>query len=64
MKNKVKEMRLHRLMTQEELAKKAGVTRQTVISLESGRQKRISALTLARLADALQCTIDDLIFLP
>lgn len=64
MVNKVKEIRLKHLMTQEELAKKARITRQTVISIESGRKKRVSALTLARIADALECTIDDLIFLP
>lgn len=64
MVNKVKEMRLKRLMTQEELANKAGITRQTVISIERNSKKRVSALTLARIADALHCTVDDLIFLP
>lgn len=37
MKNRIKEIRKNLKMTQEELAKKVEVTRQTIISLESGR---------------------------
>ena len=35
--NRVKEMRTQKGMTQEELADSAGVSRQTIISIESGR---------------------------
>ena len=37
MKNKVKVLRATRDMTQEELAEKIGVTRQTIIAIESGK---------------------------
>jgi len=37
MKNKVREIRQTKKMTQEELAKTIGVTRQTIASLENGR---------------------------
>jgi len=37
MKNKVREIRQSKKMTQEELAKTIGVTRQTIASLENGR---------------------------
>ncbi|MBU0527401.1 MAG: helix-turn-helix transcriptional regulator [Candidatus Micrarchaeota archaeon] len=35
MKNKVRELRAHWKMTQEDLAKAAGVSRQTIIAIES-----------------------------
>lgn len=37
MRNRVKEMRSELAMTQEELAERVGVSRQTIISIESGR---------------------------
>lgn len=37
MKNRIQELRKQRKVTQEELAEAVGVTRQTIISLESGR---------------------------
>ncbi len=37
MKNKIKELREKRGISQEELAKKLGVTRQTIISIEKGK---------------------------
>lgn len=37
MQTKISELRKQLGMTQEELAEKVGVTRQTIISLESGR---------------------------
>lgn len=37
MRNRVKELRTERGMTQEELADDVGVSRQTIISIESGR---------------------------
>ncbi|MDE6946147.1 MAG: helix-turn-helix transcriptional regulator [Anaeroplasmataceae bacterium] len=45
MKNSVYELRKHHKYTQEELAKKLGVTRQTIISIEQG--KYIASLPLA-----------------
>lgn len=37
MKNRIKELRDANGLTQEELARKVGVSRQTIISLENGR---------------------------
>lgn len=37
MKNRIREIRKEKNMTQEELAKTIGVTRQTIASLENGR---------------------------
>lgn len=37
MKNRVREYRVQSGLTQEELASKAGVSRQTIISIESGK---------------------------
>lgn len=45
MKNNVHELRKKLKLTQEELAKKLGVTRQTIISIEQG--KYIASLPLA-----------------
>lgn len=45
-------------MTQQELADKAGVTRQTIIAIEAGKYS--PSLTLAfKLADALQMRIEE-----
>jgi len=57
--NKVREMRTARGLTQEELAQKAGVSRQSVISIERGRY--VPSLPLAlRLARIFACATDDL----
>lgn len=45
MKNQVYSLRKSRRLTQEELAKNVGVTRQTIISIENG--KYIASLSLA-----------------
>ncbi|MGI6412697.1 MAG: helix-turn-helix transcriptional regulator [Syntrophomonadaceae bacterium] len=45
MNNRLKELREKALMTQEELAIRAGVSRQTIISLEKGRYN--PSITLA-----------------
>lgn len=60
---RVKEMREKRKLTQTELCKKAGVSRQTLSDLESGKEVNTTIATLKRLADALNCKIND-IFLP
>lgn len=45
MKNKIAELRKEKKITQEELALKVGVTRQTITSIETG--KYIASLPLA-----------------
>lgn len=59
MKNKIKEKRTELGLTQEELAKKAGVRRETIIFLEQGKYN--PSLRLAHdVAKALKTTIDRL----
>jgi len=59
MKNKIKEFRAKYDLTQEELAKKVGVRRETIIYLEQGKYN--PSLNLAHeVADALKTTIDEL----
>lgn len=61
LKFRIKELREHVGMNQTELAKCADVTRVTIWGLESGEWKDAKAETLMRIANALGCTIDDLI---
>lgn len=59
MKNRIKEYRKERKLTQDDLAKAVEVTRQTIISLENG--KYIASLNLSfRLAKYFNTTIEDL----
>ena len=59
MKNKVHEYRKMSHLTQEELAKKVGVTRQTIISIEQG--KYISSLPLAlKIAKVFDVSVDNI----
>lgn len=59
MKNNIKELRTKLGMTQEELARRAGVRRETVVFLEQGKYN--PSLKLAHdVAMALHSTIDEL----
>lgn len=57
--NCVEKIRLNRGLTQEELADKVGVTRQTIIALEKGDYTPSVALALA-LARTLKKTVEEL----
>lgn len=59
LRNRVKEMRTARGLTQEDLARQAGVSRQSVISIERGRYVPSLALAL-RLARIFACSTDEL----
>lgn len=59
--NHVKEKRIALQMSQLGLAKCAGVSRQTVVEIENGSRVNVTTETLRKLADALNCSIDDLI---
>lgn len=48
-------------MTQEELAKKSGISRITICRIESGTQKDLMVGNLNKLAVALDCKVSDLI---
>lgn len=57
MKNRVKEFREMQNMTQEQLAKQMGVSRQTIISIESGRYNP-SLILAYKLAKCFKSTIE------
>lgn len=58
MQSKIQELRKERKITQQELADTLGVTRQTIISLESGKYK--ASLILAhKIAQFFGMTIED-----
>jgi DNA-binding XRE family transcriptional regulator len=59
---RLRELRLERLLSQERLAKQAGVARESIITLERGGLAR--AATIQRLAVALQVTTSDLMRQP
>ncbi len=59
LRNKLKVYRAMRDLTQEQLADKLGVTRQTIIAIES--DKYLPSLSLAfRLSQLFNCKIEDL----
>ena len=59
MKNRVKEYRKQYKMTQEELAGKLGVTRQTIIAVENDKYNPTLELAM-RLAKYLNSTVEEL----
>ena len=59
MKTRIKELRARHNLTQDELAKKAGVRRETIVFLEKGKYN--PSLKLAHnIATVLKTTIDEL----
>ena len=59
---RLKEIREQRRMTQEELEKKSGVSRQTISAIENNKAENVLVGTLLALATALGTTIDNLFF--
>jgi len=59
MRNRVRELRLQRGMTQEEVAERVGVSRQTIISIESGRYNP-SIVLAYKLARSFSLSIEEL----
>ncbi|MBR2264572.1 MAG: helix-turn-helix transcriptional regulator [Firmicutes bacterium] len=60
MEFQIKEMRERSHLTQEELAKRSGVSRQLISMLENGRLTVTKTDTLVRLAKELGCKVQDL----
>lgn len=59
MKNRIKELRARYNLTQEDLAKKVGIRRETIVFLEKGKYN--PSLKLAyKVSKALKTTIDEL----
>ena len=59
---KIRYARLAKGMTQEELSKLSGVSRATIIGLESGKITNAKTETLRKIASALGVTVDALFF--
>jgi DNA-binding XRE family transcriptional regulator len=59
LRSKLKTRRILADLTQEDLAKKVGVTRQTVLAIEKGNYAP-SVILAIRLAKALGCTVEEL----
>ena len=55
---KIKEARVAKGLSQEELAEKSGICRATISALENGPERYVMSNTLVRLAKALDTTID------
>lgn len=63
MKNKVKEYRVEQNLTQEELAKKANVSRYLISRIENGDDVNITKKTMLSIAEALNSNVSDIFFL-
>jgi DNA-binding XRE family transcriptional regulator len=59
MKTRIKELRARYDLTQEDLAKKVGVRRETILFIEKGKYNPSLQLSYS-IAKALQTTIDEL----
>jgi transcriptional regulator with XRE-family HTH domain len=57
----IKKFRKRLNLSQEELARKAGITYSTLIKLESGVNKNPTVKTLQQLAGALEVSLDQLV---
>jgi len=57
----IKRLRKQFKLSQEELAKKAGITYSTLIKIESGKNDNPTIKTLLKIAKALNVKIDDLL---
>ncbi|MDD5749598.1 MAG: helix-turn-helix transcriptional regulator [Patescibacteria group bacterium] len=62
MKNNIKKLRIQSGLTQEELADKVGVRRETIVFLEQGRYNP-SLLLAHKAAKALKTSVDKLFYL-
>jgi putative transcriptional regulator len=62
LRNRLKELRIQNELTQEELAKAVGVTRQTIIAIE--KERFVPSVRLAlELARALDVSLEDVFWL-
>lgn len=62
--NKLRQIRRSKEITQEELAKGIGVTRQTIIAIEKGHVKRPADEIMIAIANYLGCEVGDIFFTP
>lgn len=62
MGSKLKKIREEKNMTQEELEKKSGVSRQTISAIENNDEYQPKVGTLMAIAKALETTVDSIFF--
>ena len=62
MKNKVKEYREKEGLTQEELAKKSEISRNTISSIETGVNTNVTYETMEKIAKALNKKVSTIFF--
>ena len=62
MQNKLKKIREDKQYTQEMLAEKSNVSRQTISLIENNQLDNIESRTMFKLATALNCDIGDIFF--
>lgn len=58
----IKNRREQLRMTQDELAKKSGLSRQTISSIENGKCEDVLVSTLVAIANALDTTVDSFLY--
>ena len=62
MENKLQQIRENLHLSQEELAEKSGVTRQTISKIETNKKYNTTVGTLKKLSNALGCSIEEIFF--
>lgn len=63
MKNRLKEVRERKKMSQEELSEKSGISRTTISELETEKKEVTTNITLERIAKALGEKVSDIFFI-
>lgn len=63
MKNRLKEVREYKGMSQEELSEKSGVSRTTISELETEKKEVTTNITLEKIAKALGKKVSDIFFI-
>lgn len=63
MKNRVKEVRERKGISQEELAEKSGVSRTTISEIETQKKEVTTNITLEKIANALGVKVSYLFFI-
>ncbi len=62
MMNAIAKLRKELGLSQAELSRRSGIKQQTICMLETGKRKTPRLDTAAKLAAALNCTVDELLF--
>lgn len=62
MRNRLKEFRERKGLSQIKLSEESGISRQTIIALENNSMKECKTSTLVKLADALNGSVSEIFF--